>query len=209
MLTVDVATAEIRAALERISGLTLERITEVRGEYAALFEVRPSPTSAKYFATGWFSSLADLLSSVLDTLEHIGGGELDVNIFSAQMFEYLSAEMLPADRPISLTVTGVAEETVTGPRGEDVKVILSFGERPKKLILNKTNARLLAKFLTPETDNWLGASITFGVEQIKVGKNIVPSIRVKSAKRGRPPVDQGDSGPTGSHAGAPQVSNNN
>lgn len=88
---------------------------------------------------------------------------------------------------MALTVKGVTEEKIVGPRGEQVKLVMSFKERPKKLVLNKTNVRALAKVLGPETDNWPGASVTLGVEPIKVGREVVPSIRVKSAT-GRPGV---------------------
>ncbi len=155
----------IRAASAHIAGLALDRVAEVRGTYAAVFSYQVNPTAVKGFGTRWYHSLSELLGEVLDTLKQIHG-DADVNIFSAQMFEYLSAEMLPVDKPVSLTIRDVKEETVAGPRGESVKVIIGFQERPKKLILNKTNARALAKALTAETDNWIGASVVFGVESV-------------------------------------------
>lgn len=182
MTTIAEAETSIRAAAARIPGLELERVAEVRGTYAAVFSYRVNSTATKGFGTRWYSSLAELLVEVLDTIEHMQQGKgYDVNIFSTRMFEYLSAEMLPSDRPVVLTIREVKEETVAGPRGETVKVIVGFKERPKKLILNKTNARLLAKELTPETDNWIGATVTLGVETVKVGRSVVPSIRVRSA----------------------------
>lgn len=190
----------IRAASDRVPGLHLERVAEVGGRYSAVFEARPNPTYSKWLDTPWHAELNGLLSSVLDTLEHAEGEDL-VNIFSAQMFEYLCAEMLPADgRPVSLTIKEAAEETVTGPRGESEKVVLSFRERPKKLILNKTNARALAKALGPETNAWLGATVVLGVEPVKVGKQTLPSIRVRSATAAQrtattqPTAAAGDSG---------------
>ena len=175
------AAEAIWAAAERVAGLHLVRVAEVGGRYAAVFEVTPVPSYSKGLATRWHGDLNTLLSSVLDTLEHIQG-EIDVNIFSAEMFEYLSAEMLPNDgRPVTMTIKDVAQETITGPRGEAVKVIVSFRERPKKLILNKTNARALARSLGAETDAWAGAAVELGVEPVKVGRQTVPSIRVRSA----------------------------
>ncbi|MBX7251421.1 MAG: hypothetical protein K1X50_05500 [Candidatus Promineofilum sp.] len=180
-MIVDDAAEAIRAAAVRVAGLHLVRVAESHGRYAAVFEVQPIPTYSKGLATRWHSDLSTLLSSVLDTLEHIQG-EIDVNIFSAEMFEYLSAEMLPNDgRPVTMTIKDVAQETITGPRGEAVKVIVSFRERPKKLILNKTNARALARSLGAETDAWAGAAVELGVEPVKVGRQTVPSIRVRSA----------------------------
>ena len=183
VLSVADAAAAIRAAVERVPGLHLERIAEAGGRYSAVFEVRPNPTYSKWLATAWHAQLDDMLSCVLDTLEHLDKEiPIPMNVFSAAMFEYLCAEMLPTDgRPVALTVKGVTEEKIVGPRGDQVKLVMSFKERPKKLVLNKTNVRALAKILGPETDNWPGASVTLGVEPIKVGRETVPSIRVKSA----------------------------
>lgn len=175
----------IRAAAARFSGLELTRVAEVRGTFAAVFSYQVNPTFTKGFGTRWYPTLSELQSIVLDTLLHFQGDFAEMNIFSAEMFEYLAAEMLPADKPISMTIKSVKEDKVAGPRGEQVKVIIGFKERPKKLILNKTNARALAKALTPETDNWIGATVVLGVESVKVGKNVVPSIRVKSATPGK------------------------
>ena len=189
-LTVADAAELIRAAAGRVPGLHLDRVAEVGGRYSAVFEARPTPSYSTSLATPWPAVLHELLSSVLDTLEHTQG-DMDMNVFSSAMFEYLCAEMLPADgRTVSLTIQAAVEETVTGPRGESQKVVVSFRERPKKLILNKTNARALAKVLGPETDAWPGASVVLGVEPVKVGKQTVPSIRVKSATAARPTAAQ-------------------
>ena len=217
-LTTADAAELIRAAAERVPGLHLERVAESHGCYAAVFGVWPNPTYYKGVATRWHAELNELLSSVLDTLEHTQG-DMDLNIFSSAMFEYLCAEMLPADgRPVSLTIQAAVEETVTGPRGESEKVVLSFRERPKKLILNKTNARTLAKTLSPETDAWPGASVVLGVEPVKVGGQTVPSIRVRSATAAqraatirqtattrRPPAHPADNGDHGDGDGRPAL----
>lgn len=182
----------ITAALEGIAGLELTRVAEICGRYAAVFEFAPSASYSKFFSTSSYDDLSDLLSTVLDTLEHLDK-EIDMNIFSADMFEYLCAEMLPSDgRLVSLTIKDVEQDTVAGPRGEQSKVIVHFVERPKLLILNKTNARAIARALGNETDNWRGATVALGVESVKVGRNTVPSIRVKNAAHRRPPANGGN-----------------
>lgn len=181
---IDRAECERRIKAVLPSGWELTRIAHVRGHFAALFMVEIGTNSYKGFGTSWYDSETELLSIVLDTLEHIHldlEGDYNVNIYSADMFEYLSAEMLPTGKTVSLTIKSVIQEVIAGPRGESNKVTISFVERPKKLILNKTNARTLAKTLGPETDNWRGAVVVLGVENVKVGRNTVPSVRVKSA----------------------------
>ena len=198
----------ISAAIGRIHGLTLVRIAVASGRVSAVFEYQLG-TYFKYFHTGFYTDPSQLLSTVLDTLEHLQiDREIDMNIFSADMFEYLCAEMLPTDgRTVSLTIKDTEQDTVAGPRGEQSKVIVSFVERPKKLILNKTNARTLARALGPETDNWRGATVMLGVESVKVGRNTVPSIRVKSASAARRQAPQAPQRPNanGAAVSQPQV----
>lgn len=182
--SIDHAELERRIAdVAEATGIELIRVAEVRGKYSAVFSIMPDPTYGKTFATNWYTTPSELLRAVLDTLEslHFDKETVDMNIFSADMFEYLSAEMLPTGKTVSLTIKSVIQEVIAGPRGESNKVTVSFVERPKKLILNKTNARALAHALGNETDNWRGATVALGVENVKVGRNVVPSVRVKSA----------------------------
>lgn len=179
----DAATESRIADTARRAGFVLDRIVNVRGETAAVFSL-DFGRSIKSWTTRFYSNESQFVREVLDTLDTItiNMEVCDVNIFSSDMFEYLCAEMLPTDgRPVSLTIANVIQDTVAGPRGESNKVIMTFVERPKKLILNKTNARVLARSLGNETNDWRGAVVTLGVEDVKVGRNTVPSIRIKSA----------------------------
>lgn len=183
-VAVAIMEEQIRAGMAHLPDFQLVRVAQVRGDFCAVFTYSPHPTYAKGFATGWYQSESELLEAVLDTFEtfhYDNGDDDDMNIFSAEMFEYLSAEMFPPGRTLSLTIKDVVQEAIAGPRGEANKVTVSFVERPKKLILNKTNARAIAHALGPETDDWRGAAVVMGVENVKVGRNTVPSIRVKSA----------------------------
>ncbi len=178
---IEEAEATIRAAI-KIPGLELERVAEVCGTYSASFSYQVNPTATMGFGTLWYRTLSELLSSVLDTLEHFQPkGDIDVNIFSTDLFEWLSAEMIGHNKTVSMTIKDVFEGKVGGPRGEQTKIIVSFVERPKKLILNKTNARAFAASLGAETDRWRGATVTLGVDMVKVGGGNVPSIRVRGA----------------------------
>lgn len=181
-MEIDTMVDEINEYLADVPGVTVEKIFELNGRYTACLEYRPCSTSTKGFHTPMYQSLPELAQSVMDTFAPAKGNkEIDkVNIFSSEMFEYLSAEML-GDKAVSMTIKSVVESELAGPRGTDMKVMIAFNERPKKLILNKTNARAIARVLGPETDNWKGATLTLGVENVKVGRNMVPSVRVKSA----------------------------
>ena len=171
--------AEINAALEG-TPLLLDHIFNYRSEYYAVLIYRVNQYQ-KGFNSPPYQFLSDLRQAVIDLLPLVIQEDIDVNIFSSDIFEYLAAEMLPKDKNISMTIKSVYQDDVAGPRGTQTKVIITFVERPKKFILNKTNARQLAAALGPETDHWKGASVVMGVEMVKVGRETVPSIRVRNA----------------------------
>lgn len=191
--------AEHAELVERVTALAASRGLQLvrfapggRGRVVAVFEVQYSSTSWHGFVTRPYPNLTDLCDSITDTIMHLVEGT-NVNIFSSEMFEFLNGEMMPPDgRSITLTITKVVEETITSPRGESVKPIVSFAERKKRWILNKTAARKLAAQLGPETTNWIGASVELVGEMVKVGREQVRAVRVKSvsipAQPAQPPA---------------------
>ena len=88
-----------------------------------------------------------------------------MNIFSTNLFEYLAGEMFldknGAPKAVTLTMKDVKVKTISNGRGGDEdKPVLSFKERDKLLVLNKTNARVIAGLYGPETNDWVGQRIT-------------------------------------------------
>ena len=88
-----------------------------------------------------------------------------MNIFSTNLFEYLAGEMFldkngkPTE--VTLTMKDVKVKEIADGRGGDAeKPVLSFQERDKLLVLNKTNARIIAGLYGPETGDWLGKKVT-------------------------------------------------
>jgi hypothetical protein len=63
------------------------------------------------------------------------------------------------------------------------KPVLHFEESEKGLVLNKTNAQTIAAVLGSETDAWIGQQVVLYVAQVPFQNRIVPSIRVRIAKR--------------------------
>jgi len=80
------------------------------------------------------------------------------------------------NRPLRVTISGIAREDVFG----EPKVILSFADG-KQLILNKTNARSIARILGDETHTWDGHDIMLVPAQVDFKGDIVDAIRVKPA----------------------------
>ena len=67
---------------------------------------------------------------------------------------YLKAEDL-SGRTAKHTISGCTAEKV----GEDERLVLAFSENDRPLVLNKTNANMLAELYGPETNAWEGKAI--------------------------------------------------
>lgn len=96
--------------------------------------------------------------------------------------DYLGAYSLEDRQDIVLTIGKVQQETVTGPEGkrEDC-LVCHWQEREKPMILNSTNAKMIAKLLkTPYIEEWIGHKIQIGVEKVKAFGEVVDALRVRS-----------------------------
>ena len=80
-------------------------------------------------------------------------------------------------KPMRVTIAGIAREDVGGEQ----KVVMSFTDGTKQLILNKTNARSIAHILGDETRGWNGRDIMLVPAQVDFRGDIVDAIRVKPA----------------------------
>jgi hypothetical protein len=88
-------------------------------------------------------------------------------------------------KPVTLTVREVHRDNLRlANGGKTEKYILSLVETDKMFVLNKTNAKLIAKHLhEPKAINWPGAKITLSPETCEAFGEMVPCIRVKAATR--------------------------
>jgi hypothetical protein len=80
-------------------------------------------------------------------------------------------------RPMRVTIEGLKREDIGG----ESKVVLSFTNGTKALILNKTNGKAIAKALGNETAAWRGKSIILVPAQVDFRGDIVDAIRVRPA----------------------------
>ena len=110
--------------------------------------------------------------------------------------EAFSGSYLKADTFVGKRVTVTIERVETEKVGDDTKQIAYFQGKEKGLVLNKTNANMIAEIAgDDEMDNWGGVRIVlYGTKTDFQGKR-VDAIRVEapplSAKRAPapPPVD--------------------
>lgn len=59
------------------------------------------------------------------------------------------------------------------------KVILSFEGKEKGLVVNKTNAKIIASAYGPDTDHWVGKAIEIYPDKTMFGADLVDCIRVR------------------------------
>lgn len=69
-------------------------------------------------------------------------------------------------------------------RERDRKPVLYFRGKEKGLVLNKTNANVIAKMYGDETGQWAGKAITIYETEVEFGGDMVACIRVRT----KPPV---------------------
>ena len=102
-----------------------------------------------------------------------------MNIFGTQLFPYLQGVMLKRG-PVTMTMKYVQMETIEGDGGrKDEKPVLYFIERDKGLILNKTNAKMVAELYGPETDEWNGQVIELYAEKVNAFGKTHDAVRVR------------------------------
>lgn len=83
--------------------------------------------------------------------------------------------------PIVVTVTGCQLEQITSLKGEvDERLVLTFQETPKKLVLKKSIIeRLVADFGTTETDDWIGQQIELYQEDTTFAGRMTKGLRAR------------------------------
>jgi hypothetical protein len=79
-------------------------------------------------------------------------------------------------KPMRVTIDGLKREEIGG----EPKVVLTF-TNGTTLILNKTNAKSIAKAIGPETGTWRGKAIVLVPAQVDFRGDIVDAIRVRAA----------------------------
>lgn len=113
------------------------------------------------WSAGWHPSKE---AAVARTIEHFKDC-IAMNIFQTGLFQYLEGLMLK-DRDLNLTIKAVTMQKILEP-GTNKKIdkpCLHFHETDKALILNKTQAKMIIMWFGPDTNDWLGHTLTFYAE---------------------------------------------
>lgn len=89
-----------------------------------------------------------------------------------------SADLMGKDRTVTIDRVAVEELQMVGGKTE-AKPVCYFAGAKKALVLNKTNAKTIAKLHGTQTDEWAGKSITLFPTTTKFGRETVDCIRVR------------------------------
>ena len=74
------------------------------------------------------------------------------------------------DKVVTLTIKALEVQVFEGRKGDENKIVLSFEETGKKLVMNKTNDNAFAIITgKKKAATWKGEKITVGPHMIKVG----------------------------------------
>lgn len=103
------------------------------------------------------------------------------------LFPFVTADML-GDGGSVRVIKGVRPEEVSDPRtgGKLKKLALHFYKTGKRLLLNKTNARRVAKLYGPDTDDWRDKPVELHAEEVKAFGAVHNTVRIGETKPAMP-----------------------
>ena len=95
--------------------------------------------------------------------------------------DYLGAYALEDGKDMTVTISYVRRENVTGANGRvEQCMVAHFAGDVKPMILNRTNAKTITKVLgSPFIEDWAGKSITLYADTTKYAGDIVECLRVR------------------------------
>ncbi len=82
-------------------------------------------------------------------------------------------------RDVTVTIESVELESIGKGSDKDDKLVITMRGKDKKFVVNKTNAKTIAKVLgSDDTDDWSGQRIIIGPREVEFQGDTVWSIRV-------------------------------
>jgi hypothetical protein len=117
---------------------------------------------------------------------------------SSAQGEFLRGDSVAEGETLELTIKDYEVRDLKDPSSGDTeeKIVLTFDEDPRGLVINKTRGASLAKLFGDEMDDWTGRTIALYVTETPLG----PGLRIKAAKatkqgtRGRHAQAESDEG---------------
>ena len=120
-----------------------------------------SPTSdciVSTYCDGGVDGLLERYSDLAAYLNVQPKGFDMANIYKSDLFKYMEGVMVK-DKPTAMTIRNVREERIEFSGQKRNSFVVYFNETNKGAVMNKTNAKVLASFFGPETDDWAGERV--------------------------------------------------
>ena len=94
---------------------------------------------------------------------------------------YLGSQDLPENSDMIVQVKEVGEQEIQNQGGKQTKLVMSFENGVKPLILNKINCKNIAKALGSDyLDNWIGKKLQLYVDPaVSTPQGITSAVRVR------------------------------
>lgn len=95
--------------------------------------------------------------------------------------DYFGAQHMPVDgSDMIVVIKEVGSEDIRSAYGKENKFVLHITAEPEKWIVNKTNAKMIAKVLgTPYVNEWIGQKIQLYKTKVSSPDGLVDAIRVR------------------------------
>ena len=100
---------------------------------------------------------------------------------------FLKAEDFEEGQTFILTIASVGMEELGQGQKKETKPVAYFLETEKALVLNKTNANVIAQHLGDDTEMWIGKKVAFTTIEVDSFGEIVRAIRVKTKQPAHAP----------------------
>ena len=100
-----------------------------------------------------------------------------MKIGQAYPSDFLKADDL-GGKEVTVTIASCEFESIGQGHDKEQKLILSFVGKSKRMVLNKTNARTVAKLYGDETDMWPGKRIAIAAKEVEFQGDQVWALRV-------------------------------
>lgn len=99
--------------------------------------------------------------------------------------KYLRATDI-GDRQVKVIMSHVEIESVGQGNEAEHKPVVYFEKSKKGMVLNKTNAEILARAYGDEMDDWSGKEVIIYVAEVQFKKEMVEALRLKVPKPTQP-----------------------
>ncbi len=129
-----------------------------------------------------------------------------MNISSAFPSRYLRSADIPPGSSTAVTINTVKVENVENSSDpDDDKPVLYFEDRRKGMVLNRTNAAVIAEAYGDETDDWKGQPVEVFVSRTEFRGRSVPCLRLRIPDRTQSGAVRVDDDAGGAPPAAPET----